>query len=170
MRRWELALSVLSPMRATEKSRAIAQQLHALDKFEAFIVLRCQYGYTWICVNSRECSKKATLTSNKRQVSQANVWEEKTSVLFFPASLVQPMAIPSLQWSEWRCFRPAHNVYLPSSGGRFLSKIQIQHFNCISFTNTILTVTGVITLTNTKRHNLTSPLGLTTSKLLPTAL
>ena len=92
MSRWELALSALSPMRASDgKSRAIARQLHALDKL-AFIVLRCKYGYTCICVNSRGCSQKATLTSSKGQVSQANVWEEKTSVSFFPAFLVQPMA------------------------------------------------------------------------------
>ena len=86
-------------MRATTErapSLSIARQLQALDQFEV-LVLRCQYGYTCICVNSRGCSRKATLTSSKLQASQANGLEEKTSVSFFPTFLVQSMAIPSLQ-------------------------------------------------------------------------
>ena len=79
MRRWVLALSALTHA-SDGKSRAIARQLHALDKFEV-LFLRCQYGYTCICDKSRGCSQKATSTSSKLQVSQANVWKEKKQCL-----------------------------------------------------------------------------------------
>ena len=123
MRRWVLALSTFAHAHAS--NGAYESRAFVLDRATSACALSiwsisptCQYGYTCICVNSRWCSQKATSTSSKLQVSQANLLRIKTSVLFFPAFLVQPVAIPSLQWSEWRCFRPAHNVYFPSSRGR----------------------------------------------------
>ena len=143
-------------------SFSIVRHLHPLDQFR----LTLSNGYTCICVNSRGYSRKASSTSSKLQASQANVWEEKPVSYSFQHPWFSQW--PFLHYSEgMMLLRPAHNVYLPSSRGRFLSKIQIQHLLFKLLCNTILTVTGCNYI---ERHNLTHPLGLTTSKLLPTAL
>ena len=120
-------------------SFSISRQLHALDQFEA-LVLRCQYGYTCICVNNRGYSRKSALTSSKLRAFQAN--EKPVSRSFrHPWFSLWPFLLYS-EANDVAFGRHTMSTCLLAEEDFYRSSICLLICCIISFTKPILTVTG----------------------------